>query len=102
MDKQADIIQKLRKTYPSRVPCVVRFDGHVMKFMVPADTDGSSFLVCMRAQLKRRHYISLTADRAIFVFHDGKLLPGTLPLSDLDIDKTKPLTFEVQLENVFG
>ncbi len=96
------MIEELRKKYPDRVPCIVRFDGHVMKFMVPEETNGSAFIVCMRAQLKRKKYISLTADRAIFVFHDGKLLPGTVPLSDLDIDKTKPLMLDVQLENVFG
>ena len=102
MTEKPNIISKLRTTYPSRIPCVVLFKDHVMKFMVPADTTGSSFLVCIRVQLKKRKYISLTADRAIFVFHNNKQLPGPLPLSDLDIDKSKPLTFEVQLENVFG
>ena len=95
-------VEKLRQAYPNRVPCVVHFQKHVMKFMVPADTTGAAFIVCMRAQMKRKKHIPMTAERAIFVFHKNKLIPGTTPLADLDIDKTKALEFEVQLENVFG
>ena len=96
------MVKKLRVTYPNRVPCLVRFQGNVIKLMVPGNTTGASFMLCIRAQLKRRKLMSLTAERAIFVFYGDKLLPGTTPLADLDTDKDKALEFEVQLENVFG
>ena len=98
----SDIVASLRKEYPTRVPCLVRFQGHEMKFMVPRDTTGGAFMVCMRAQLKKRKHLPLHAEKAIFIFHDNKLLPNTMPLSDLDTDKTKTLKFEIQLENTFG
>ena len=102
MASSTRVVQKLRETYPTRVPCLVRFQGNVIKLMVPGSTTGASFMLCIRAQLKRRKHMSLTAERAIFVFHNNKLLPGTTPLADLDTDKDKSLEFEVQLENVFG
>ena len=98
----SDVVKRLRIEYPTRVPCIVNFEGKEMKFMVPRDTTGGAFLVCMRAQLKKRKYLPQNAEKALFIFHENKLLPNTMPLSDLDTDKSKTLHFVIQLENTFG
>ena len=98
----SNIVEKLRKSYPDRVPCLVNFEGHKMKFMVPGNTSGGAFLVCMRTQLKKRKHLPLHADKAIFVFHRNRLMCNTTPLSDLDTNKGEALEFDIQLENTFG
>eukprot|EP01033_Poteriospumella_lacustris_P010332 gene10332-7341_t len=97
---------RVRAKYPDRVPVICeKLDKSKMedidkkKYLVPSDLTCGQFLYVIRKRLK------LPAEKAIFLFVDGKLPPSTAMLNaiyETNKDKDGFLYMSYSDENVFG
>ena len=100
---QADMrIEVIRERYPDHVPCHINFEGAtVLKLILPCCTRVCEMHLCVRKRMITKG-IQVRAEEALFVFVDGMVPASSSFVSDFDIDKSKPVTFEVQRETTFG
>ena len=95
-------IAVLRERYPDHVPCHIKFEGAtVLKLILPCCTRVCEMHLCVRKRMITKG-IRVRAEEALFVFVDGMVPASSSFISDFDIDKTQPVTFEVQRETTFG
>ena len=95
-------ILRIRKMWPDKIPCVVTFNTHNIKLIMPREFNVAQLMMHVRRQLMKREIISTHKEKALFMFKGQSILSGTTVLSDLDTDSGSAMKFICQEENVFG
>ena len=91
----------LRVRYPNHVPCVVQFEKHTLKLLIPRYSTMCEFHMCVRKRLVKKD-VSLKPEDAIFLFTEGKMPPSSAVIRDYDSKSPAPITFVAQREATFG
>ena len=97
-----DKVITLRKKWPDKIPCVVRYSEQEIKLLMPLEFTVAQLQFHIRRQLLRRGLLQTNKQKALFLFKHKTLLSGTTALSDLDTDGTQALCITCEEENVFG
>ena len=97
-----DRILHIRRTWPSKVPCVVSYGNSKIKLIMPREHTIGHLMLHTRSQLIKRILFARSKDKGFFMFHNDKLMSGTTVIGDLDTMKSGVIGFTCQEESVFG
>ena len=95
-------IQKIRRAWPDKIPCIVLYHNTSAKFIMPREFTIAQLMHHARCRFRKTGAMRPNREKAIFLFHNDKLASGTTMLADLDTDESQAITFVCQDENVFG
>ena len=107
LEKRSKESENILKKYPNRIPVIVEKSNRCKdindidksKFLVPNDLTMNQFIYVIRKRLK------LSAEKALFIFINNKILPNSKTLNEIyqeEKDEDNFLYMNYANENTFG
>ena len=95
-------VSRIRARFPNKVPCLVKYNEHTMKFILPTDLTYAELSMHVRKQIAEKGYSDGSKSRAYFLMRDSSMPQGTMTVGEDTKDLTGALELHCREENVFG